>query len=254
MRANRWLSTVTLAAALSAAACGGGEDAETTDRPDDPTTTTTTDGTGTASGATEFAEHGPVTVARSADEVDVHDEPDGEVTTTLPATTVFGSERALPVLDDQGDWLEVSLPERPNGSSGWVAATDVDEMRTVPTWIEIDLETRTLTLYEDGDEVVSTDVAIGTDENPTPTGDFFVTDKLETAEPGGAYGPFAFGLSAWSETLTEFAGGDGQVGIHGTHTPETIGDAVSHGCVRVPNDVAELLNERVHLGTPVTIS
>jgi lipoprotein-anchoring transpeptidase ErfK/SrfK len=193
-------------------------------------------------------------VARSGSDLDVHVEPGGEVVHTLAATTVFGSERALLVLDDRGDWLEVQLPERPNGATGWVTAEDVDELREVPTAIEIDLDARTLTLYEDGEEVLTTEVAVGTDENPTPTGEFYVTDKLLTEDPAGAYGPFAFGLSAWSETLSEFAGGDGQIGIHGTDAPATIGEPVSHGCVRVPNDVAELLNERLHLGTPVTIS
>jgi lipoprotein-anchoring transpeptidase ErfK/SrfK len=80
-----------------------------------------------------------------------------------------------------------------------------------------------------------------------------VTDKLATGEDG-AYGPFALGLSAHSDVLTEFAGGDGQVGIHGTNDPATIGQAVSHGCVRVTNDVITRLEALVSLGTPVTIT
>ena len=98
------------------------------------------------------------------------------------------------------------------------------------------------------------EAAVGSAENPTPTGSFFVVDKLDTANGGGAYGPYAFGLSAHSDTLTEFAGGDGQIGIHGTNDPSSLGQAVSHGCVRLPNDSVSLLATELPLGTPVVIS
>jgi lipoprotein-anchoring transpeptidase ErfK/SrfK len=80
-----------------------------------------------------------------------------------------------------------------------------------------------------------------------------VTDKLDTGEPAGPYGPYALGLSAYSEVLTEFAGGDGQVGIHGTNVPSSIGEAASRGCLRVPNDVVERLARILPLGTPVIV-
>ena len=111
-----------------------------------------------------------------------------------------------------------------------------------------------LTLTDGGQTVLTTPVAIGAPDTPTPTGRFSVTDKLQTPNPNGAYGPFAFGLSGRSEVLTEFAGGDGQIGIHGTNDPSSIGKDVSHGCVRVPNDVIEQLNELLPLGTPVVVS
>lgn len=79
-----------------------------------------------------------------------------------------------------------------------------------------------------------------------------MTDLLDTPD-GGAYGPFAIGLSAHSETISEFAGSDGQIGLHGTSDPGSIGQAVSHGCVRVPNDVIARLASDLSLGTPVTI-
>ena len=71
----------------------------------------------------------------------------------------------------------------------------------------------------DDSVVVETPIAIGSPENPTPTGEFFVTDLLDTGDDLSAYGPFALGLSAFSLTLSEFAGGDGQIGIHGTNQP-----------------------------------
>jgi len=54
--------------------------------------------------------------------------------------------------------------------------------------------------------------------------------------------------------LDQFAGGDGQIGIHGPNEPDLIGQSVSHGCVRVPDEVIEALAGSVPLGTPVTIS
>ena len=72
--------------------------------------------------------------------------------------------------------------------------------------------------------------------------------------PEGAYGPFAFGLALHSDTLSEFGTGDGQVGIHGTNAPGTVGGDVSHGCIRVANAVVTRLARRLPLGTPVTIT
>ena len=46
--------------------------------------------------------------------------------------------------------------------------------------------------------------------------------------------------------------GDGY-GIHGTDHPETIGQSVSHGCVRMRNEDVERLYPMVAIGTPVYI-
>ena len=250
------LGAAVAAVALAlAAGCGGGSAATT-----DPTpTSTTTPAAGEPAApagddrAPQPAE-GTSQVARSDGEVAVFAAPgDGQPATVLPATTDFGSPRALLVVADDGEWLEVALPERPNGSTGWIRR-DAVEVRTIDESIAIDVAARTLTRLDGGVEVLTTPVAVGTDANPTPTGAFYVVDKLDTGDPGGPYGQFAFGLSAHSDVLTEFAGGDGQVGIHGTDDPSSIGAAVSHGCVRVPNDVAQVLSETVNLGTPVLIS
>jgi lipoprotein-anchoring transpeptidase ErfK/SrfK len=191
-------------------------------------------------------------VARADGELAVSPEAGAAPSHRLSVTTEFGSPRALVVLDQEGDWLHVALPDRPNASTGWIARADV-ELREIDERIEVDLTARTLTLLDGGEVVLTTPIAVGSPDAPTPTGDFYVVDKLATGDPHDTYGPFALGLSAHSEVLTEFAGGDGQVGIHGTNDPASIGQAISHGCVRVPNDVAVALDARLHLGTPVTI-
>ena len=134
-----------------------------------------------------------------------------------------------------------------------MAAAADRSVRAVTTRIEVDLAARTLTLFDDGEVVLTTPVAVGAADSPTPTGFFSVTDKLQDPNPNGAYGPFALGLSGRSEVITDFAGGDGQIGIHGTNDPSSIGQDVSHGCIRVPNEVISQLNELLPLGTPVVV-
>lgn len=46
--------------------------------------------------------------------------------------------------------------------------------------------------------------------------------------------------------------GDGYA-LHGTNRPETVGQAVSHGCVRLRNEDIAVLYEKVAVGTPVYI-
>ena len=148
--------------------------------------------------------------------------------------------------------LKVVVPGRPNGRVGWVHRDDV----TV-TWtnyrIRVDLDDRSVTLFDRDEVVLQASAAIGTEANPTPEGATFVTATLVNPDAGGLYGPYALGLAVWSETLTEYAGGDGQVGLHGTHRPDLLGQRVSHGCVRVHNDVIREIAGRVPLGTPVDI-
>lgn len=199
------------------------------------------------------ASPGPA-VLRTTSDLVLHERADStSPTRTVPAQTSFGSPTALLITDQVEGWYEVLIPGRPTGATGWVPV-GAGEVRSVKTEIHIDLDARTLRLIDGGELIFESPIAIGAGDTPTPTGRFSVTDKLQSPNPDGAYGPFAIGLSGRSEVLTEFAGGDGQIGIHGTSDPATIGQAVSHGCVRVPNDIAEQLNSLVPLGTPVLIS
>jgi lipoprotein-anchoring transpeptidase ErfK/SrfK len=96
-------------------------------------------------------------------------------------------------------------------------------------------------------------VGVGGGFSQTQTGRYFVADLLRPPDPGGFYGPYALGLSAYSRVFTSFAGGDGQIGIHGTNAPEGVGSDVSHGCIRVRNGVIARLARLLPLGTPVSI-
>lgn len=194
-----------------------------------------------------------VEVVRAHDDLQVFEQADASSPSrTIAATTSFGSPTALLITERRDGWVRVLVPGRPTGSTAWLPSEGL-EIGVVTATIHIDLSERRLTLTEDGTELLETSVAVGSADAPTPTGRFSVTDKLQSPDPAGPYGPFALGLSARSEVLTEFAGGDGQIGIHGTDDPESIGQAVSHGCIRVPNDVIAELNRRLPLGTPVIV-
>jgi lipoprotein-anchoring transpeptidase ErfK/SrfK len=105
-----------------------------------------------------------------------------------------------------------------------------------------------------GDEVVvDAAIGVGTASTPTPGGKYYIKELLEPSDPGGAYGPYAYGLSGFSNVLEEFNGGDGVIGIHGTNEPEAIGTDVSHGCIRVDNDTITEMAGMLPLGTPVHI-
>ncbi len=187
-------------------------------------------------------------------EVGVYPEPGASAPIRkLPATTILGTATVVAAIGQPTDdgWLEVRVPGRPNGGTGWIEARHLD-LYVVTDRIVIDLSERELVYYVDGTEQLRSSVAIGTTHNPTPTGIYFVTDSVRI-KGGGPWGPAALGLSARSETITEFNGGDGIIGIHGTNKPSSIGQAASLGCVRLPNDVITELRELASLGTPVEI-
>lgn len=198
----------------------------------------------------------------AAAEPEVYAEPDlasqrldiGAITEAgAPTTFAIVGDPAITAAATTG-WYKVLLPTRPNQSTGWVPQTSVTLAQT-PMRVFIDLAGRKLRVENNGATVLETTVAIGTEENPTPIGATYVTELIQNTNPGGAYGPFAFGLALHSETLTEFAGGPGQVGVHGTNAPDLIGQAVSHGCVRLKNDDIVALQEvGLPLGVPVFIT
>jgi L,D-transpeptidase-like protein len=148
-------------------------------------------------------------------------------------------------------WYRVLLPLRPNGTSAWVRERDV-ELRRIDQRIEVDLSERELRYYVHGDLEEHFKVGVGTDATPTGTGMFYVWVKVDYASPYQPYGIAALGLSGFSPVLSEWPGG-GRMAIHGTSSPSDLGNAVSHGCVRVLNDDLKSLLD-VPLGTPVEIT
>jgi lipoprotein-anchoring transpeptidase ErfK/SrfK len=165
--------------------------------------------------------------------------------------TVFGVVGMVVGRDCKPRWYRVELPIKPNGSAGYVRASSL-ALQAVSTRILVDLSERRLTLYENGKAALTASVAIGSPGTPTPTGRYYVNQRLVPADTSGPYGPGAVGISAFSNVLTGWAQG-GPVAIHGTNEPWSIGRAVSNGCIRLPNTTLRRLFARAVAGTPVII-
>jgi lipoprotein-anchoring transpeptidase ErfK/SrfK len=150
--------------------------------------------------------------------------------------------------------LKVLLPTRPNLSEGWVSRSDV-QLAFDPYRIEVQLREHRMTVWH-GKSVAERDpVGVGRRAvTPTPFGLYYITELLKQPDPTGVYGPYAFGLSAHSDVLHEFEGGNGEIGLHGTNEPWAVGTDVSHGCIRVYNSVITRLAHELPLGTPVRIA
>jgi lipoprotein-anchoring transpeptidase ErfK/SrfK len=241
--------TVAVAATVLVAGCGSSQPATRTK----PSTTGAAVAAPTATGVLATAAvvrdpKTPVTVYRDHTV-------DAPVVTKVPGRTRFGTAAAFAVQDARPGWVQVSLPVRPNGSSGWVksGAVTVYEVQSV---ITVDRDRRTITVDVGDGHPITEPAGVGSRDNPTPPGAYYVTDLVTSTEPG--YGTFALGVSAHSSTLTEFAGQDGQIGIHGTSDPSSVGRAVTHGCVRVSSTLDAKLaawtrSGMLKIGTPVNI-
>jgi lipoprotein-anchoring transpeptidase ErfK/SrfK len=175
-----------------------------------------------------------------------------KASTTLDNRKNFSGRHVFVVLAQQGQWLQVKVPTRPNGRTGWVKASDV-ALYQHDYAIVVTLSARSLVVYKGGKEFMRETVAIGRDKYPTPTGSFFIRELAKPGNPRGAYGPWAFGLSGYSNVLTKFGRGDGQIGIHGTNAPNALGTKASHGCIRVRNESITKLAKTLPQGVPVEI-
>ncbi len=165
-----------------------------------------------------------------------------------------GAPSTLPVIASRPGWYEVRLAQRPNESTTWVLAQDVT-LASTPYRIVIDLASTQLTLWKNDRRVFSAPVGIGTPQDPTPVGKYFVA--LLSQPPTPAYGAFVMVTSAHSDSITDWErSGDAIVAIHGPLGSDqqigTRGAAISHGCVRL-HEVDLLRLREVPVGSPVDI-
>ena len=167
------------------------------------------------------------------------------------AATVFGVLGAVVTRACAPTWYRVQLPMRPNGIAGYVRARDVGLLR-VRTRIEVDISRRLVTLFRGGKPVLSATAAVGSSATPTPTGRYYVNQRLIPTDTSGPFGPGAIGVSAFSNVLTGWTQG-GPIAIHGTNQPWSLGRPVSNGCIRLPNAVLRRMFAASLVGTPVVI-
>lgn len=119
--------------------------------------------------------------------------------------------------------------------------------------IVVDLAERKLALVEDGHIVKIYRVAVGTEQTPSPVGEFKIIHRVAEPTyyapgvviPAGVtnpLGPRWLGLS------------EKGFGIHGTNRPSSIGHSASHGCIRLRNRDIQDLFARVRVGDTVVIA
>jgi lipoprotein-anchoring transpeptidase ErfK/SrfK len=185
--------------------------------------------------------------------VAIHARPDTQskrVGTTHLLTEDELAEVYLVVNRSDDEWVEIRIPGRPNGRTGWVRRTALGPFIRVDTEIRVDLRSATLTLTKHGRTIFKTRVGVGKPSTPTPAGHFWVREKLRF-KGAPAYGRYALGTAAYAK-LSDWPGG-GVVGIHGTDQPNLIPGRPSHGCVRVRNADMAKLYRLTPVGTPVEI-
>lgn len=247
------IAAALLAALVTLSACGGsdGDDAAADDN-DDTTTTTAADEGGGFTDATTVSDTSLVARALPAQVQIYASASEDEPTTTIDNPNENGAPLVFLVEEDLGEWLKVLLPIRPNGSTGYVKAADV-EVAENPYSVDIKLAEHRIVVTNGDEVIVDEAIGVGTESTPTPGGKYYIKELLQPPDPDGAYGPYAYGLSGFSNVLEEFNGGNGVIGIHGTNEPELIGTDVSHGCIRMSNEAITELAGVLPLGTPVHI-
>jgi L,D-transpeptidase catalytic domain len=177
--------------------------------------------------------------------------PDGRVLATVRGRTEFGSPQTLAVAFRKGDWIAVQSPALGNGRVGWVRARPLRLVRR-PVRLEVDLSTRELVVRGGSRVQRRISVAIGAPDTPTPTGRFYITDKLRGGNFGSYYGCCILALSGRQPNLPEGWSGGDRLAIHGSPTP-TWGEAVSNGCLHAPEAGLRYLMKNVPLGTTVRV-
>ena len=194
-----------------------------------------------------------VVAAARVSRVPVYPAPDAPASTqSIANPNENGAPLVFLVQESRGEWLRVLLPVRPNGSTGWIRASDV-RLGRHNFRIVVELGAHRITVYEGSNVFLTEPVGVGTNSTPTPGGVYYIKELLKPPSPNGPYGPYAYGLSGFSNQLTSFAGGQGVIGVHGTNDPSSIGKDVSHGCIRMSNAGITRLAARLPLGTPVEI-
>jgi len=204
--------------------------------------------------------------------IPVFDGPDGEASdqtftykdnTVVPypleTKTYFGNKLVLMVTEGKpgDDFVQVMLPTRPNGSLGWVQ-TALFDWSSHNFRIDIDVSAATVEVYEGEELILSSGAIMGQDTDRggskntrTPAVEAYVDEKVEGFN--AAYGPTILSIAAFSNDIKEFSGGLPKLALHGTDVPDKVGEYISNGCIRVPNDIITQISETVPVGTQVRI-
>jgi L,D-transpeptidase ErfK/SrfK len=137
------------------------------------------------------------------------------------------------------------------------AAVPAQESQESTVRLVLKRSKRRVYVYTGEKEISSYPVAVGKPGWETPLGKFEVLNMEENpifksfksgrvVAPGPENPLGVRWIGIWTDGKT-------QLGFHGTNEPELIGQAVSHGCIRMMNKDVTRLYQQVQMGTIVTV-
>jgi lipoprotein-anchoring transpeptidase ErfK/SrfK len=187
---------------------------------------------------------------------------DRMVTSIAATRPITAARTVLPVIGVSVDrrgwtWLRVRLPGRTLGATppprvGWINASHT--VRSATAWhIVADVDARRVNVYQYGRRVRRFTAIVGTRSTPTPRGEYFIEESVRLS-PDAPGAPFALATSARSAVLQEFAGGPGQIALHGLRNiGGKLGTAASHGCIRLADRAVTWMAARIGSGVPLSV-
>lgn len=161
-------------------------------------------------------------------------------------------------------WMGVLLLATPVGSgvAWWSTGRSSASAADAPIRLVVSLSERELRVVQDGSTIVTYGVAVGRPSHPTPTGTFRTGDIVwdpswtpppttwaanKTYQPPGAAANPMQAVKIYFQAPYYF--------IHGTNRPGSIGEAASHGCIRmVPDDASDLARRIERAGGSVLLT
>jgi lipoprotein-anchoring transpeptidase ErfK/SrfK len=183
------------------------------------------------------------------------------VAVRVPSVSAWGGPEQLLVLGSHVDpggteWVRVRLDVRPNGEAVWLD-TNYVTLRETHWRVTVSRAQRRLRVYWNGRLRRAWRVVVGKPSTPSPAGLFAIAAELRQPDPGDFVGSWVLPLTAHSNVLMHFEGGDGQIALHGrggASLADPLGSARSHGCIRMDNAMIAWLAGHVPVGTPVLVS
>src|SRR5947209_5647167 len=150
------------------------------------------------------------------------------------------------------EWVQIRIPARPNGQTGWVKRGALGNFHTTNTLVVVERKHLRMSFYVAGRKIWSAPVGVGKASTPTPAGDYWVRERFMVIPRSSGYYPYAFGTADYS-TLKDWEGG-GVVGIHGPYgAAAQIPGRISHGCIRLKVSDDFWLGHHIQLGTPLHV-
>ncbi len=162
-----------------------------------------------------------------------------------------------PVLGSATTQYPTRLLEKPSISKFSPARLIKRNHSLLQLYLVIRLSDRRVDIYQKKRLLTSYPIAVGRDGWETPTGRYQVIQKIQnpawehpfTGEivPPGPENPLGM---RWIGFWTD---GTNYIGFHGTPNEDTVGQAASHGCIRMLNQDVLALFDKVSIGTPVIV-